>query len=109
MNKEYLRKKMKNKKICPTRHFLEKSHIRGIEPDYVKELLISLENLVAIKVQEEKEDETKLELIFEKSRKYDLRVIISVKENKKVINIVTAHIQSKKKRKRLEKWLRKLR
>ncbi len=60
MNKEYLRRKMKNKKIHPTKRFLEKSHIRRIEPDYVKELLNSLENLVVINLQEEKKEVGKM-------------------------------------------------
>lgn len=47
----------------------------------------------------------KYELIFDKSNKYDLRIIVAIKETS--LTVITAHIQNKKKRKRLEKWLKK--
>ncbi len=94
MDKNVLKKKLENKKIILTKHFLEKASVRGIDPNYVENLLKTLEKFVTAIVQEEKENEIKLELLFEKSRKYDLRAIISIKEKKKCINIITAHIQN---------------
>lgn len=109
MDKETLKKILKDKKLFFTKHFLQRAEIRSIDPEYIKTLLQTLEKLEYVIVQESSESEIKLELIFAKSRKYDLRVIISIKERQKQINIITAHIQNKKKRKRLEKWLRKSR
>ena len=43
-------------------------------------------------------------LLFRKSNKYDLKIVISIKN--KTLNVVTTYIQNRKRRKRLEKWLK---
>jgi hypothetical protein len=57
------------------------------------------EALEHFEYQGEEPEGKKYALIFNKSNKYDLKVVISVKE---ALNVVTAHIQSKRKRKVLD-------
>lgn len=45
----------------------------------------------------------KYALLFSKSNKYDLKIVVSIKEKR--LNVVTAHIQNIKKRKVYQEWL----
>ncbi len=99
-----LKEKIKSiKKITFSKHFQEKAKIRGITEEEIRSYLINPENIVQFEYQGKEADGQKYALIFNKSNKYDLKIVISVKED---LNVVTAHIQSKKKRKVLDKWLK---
>lgn len=91
------------KKIKFSKHFHEKAKIRGITEEEIQSYLRHPENIVQFEYQGKEDDRQKYALIFNKSNKYDLKIVISVKED---LNVVTAHIQSKKKRKVLDKWLK---
>lgn len=87
-------------------HVKLKAKVReGIYEDMLLEYLKSPQSLEHSRYQGKEYGCDKYELIFDKSNKYDLRIIVAIKEN--TLTVVTAHVQNKKKRKRLEKWLKK--
>jgi len=87
-----------------SRHFQHKAKIRGISEEEVLSCLKNLQNLSYSEFQGDESQGSKYALLFRKSGKYDLKLVISIKD--KTLNVVTAHIQNKKKRKVLEKWLK---
>lgn len=93
-------------KIIFSKHVILKAKIRDeISEDALLSQLKTPQNLTYCQYQGEEYGCSKYALIFDKSNKYDIRIIISIKEN--CLTVVTAHIQNKKKRKRLEKWLKR--
>ena len=108
MEIEEIKKRLqKVSKITFSKHFYEKAKLRKIT---TKEILENLRNpvkLVAVEDQGIEELGHKYALLFSKSRKYDLKIVISIKNKK--LNVVTSYVQNKKRRKVYEKWLGKLR
>jgi hypothetical protein len=62
--------------------------------------------LIDVEDQGDEEKGHKYAILFSKSNKYDLKVVISVKD--KNVNVITAHIQNIKRRRLFGKWLKKL-
>jgi len=91
------------KKITFSKHFQEKAIIRGITEEEIQLCLGNPENIVQFEYQGKEPEGQKYALIFNKSNKYDIKIVISVKED---LNVVTAHIQSKKKRKVLDNMVK---
>jgi len=90
-----------------SKHFSEeKAKLRGITEEEIKDSINSNQKLVGVEDQGEEPKGHKYALLFSKSRKYDLRVVVSLKDNK--VNVITSHIQNVKRRKGYEKWLEKL-
>ena len=94
-------------KIEFTRHAIHKLKIRGIPEEEVIKNLKDPKELIAVEDQGEEKGSQKFALLFSKSRKYDLKVVISIKNGR--IKVITAHIQNIKKREKLRKWLKKQR
>ena len=88
-----------------SKHFYKKSVIRGICADEIKAYLKFPSKLLIVEDQGQEHKGHKYGLLFKKSNKYDLKVIVSINDNK--INVVTAHIQNIKRRKVYKKWLKK--
>ncbi len=89
--------------ITFSKHFHLRYTMRGITEREVQSYLRNPEALEYFEYQGEEPEGKKYALIFNKSNKYDLKVVVSIKE---ALNVVTAHIQSKRKRKVLDKWLK---
>jgi hypothetical protein len=109
MDLNAIKEKLKTiEKIGFSKHFYEpKVQIRNIQDH---EIINSLKNpgkLIGFDYQGEDEKGEKYALLFNKSNKYDLRLIISIKD--KSLNVITSHIQNIKRRKVLEQWLKKRR
>jgi len=94
-------------KVSFTKHFQAKSAIRGIDHKDISALLASHDRLIDAEDQGEDDKGHKYALLFSKSNKYDLRVIVSIKGGN--LNVITAHFQNIKRRKAYEKWLGKRR
>ncbi len=90
--------------ITFSKHFSTRSNIRGITANEILEFLKFPENVKHIEDQGEEQQGHKYSLLFEKSSKYDLKIVVSIKD--KALNVVTAHIQNRKRAKVLEKWLK---
>ncbi len=104
MNIDELKKKLKSiETITFSIHFQKKSKIRGISEEEILSNLKNPEMLEHFEYQGEEPQGQKYALFFNKSSKYDLKVVVSIKE---ALNVVTAHIQSKRRRKVLDKWLK---
>ena len=104
MEIDEIEEKLKSvEKIEFSRHFQIKSVIRTVSQEEILETLKSLEFLEFAEDQGEEYGARKFALLFHKSSKYDLKIVISIKD--KALNVVTAHIQNKKRRKVFEKWL----
>ena len=104
MNIDKLKENLKSiETITFSKHFHLRAIIRGITEKEVLSYLRNPEALEHFEYQGEEPEGKKYALIFNKSNKYDLKIVISVKE---ALNVVTAHIQSKRKRKVLDKWLK---
>lgn len=100
-----LKEKLKSvEEISFSKHFRHKAQIRGISEDEVIAHLKSPDYLEHSEYQGDEMGGEKYALLFHKSNKYDLKVVVSFRD--KALNVVTAHIQSKRKRKVLERWLR---
>lgn len=92
--------------ITFSKHFYEeKVKLRAIAEEEIKTHLKLADKLIAVEDQGDEPQGHKYALLFSKSRKYDLKVVISVKE--KSLNVITAHIQNIKKRKVYRQWLEK--
>lgn len=104
MNIDELKKTLKSiGTITFSKHFQKKSKIRGISEEEILSNLKNPETLENFEYQGEEPQGKKYALFFHKSNKYDLKVVVSIKE---ALNVVTAHIQSKRRRKVLDKWLK---
>jgi len=94
--------------ITFSKHFHEpKVQVRDISEDEISSNLRNPEKLIALEDQGGDEKGHKYALLFSKSNKYDLRILVSIKD--KSINVITTHIQNIKRRKVLEQWLKKRR
>ncbi len=104
MNIDELKEKLKSiEQITFSKHFRLRAEIRGIFEKEILSYLKNPENLEQFEYQGEDPEGKKYALIFHKSSKYDLKIVVSIKE---ALNVVTAHIQSKKRRKVFDKWLK---
>lgn len=92
-------------KITVTKHFKTKAESRGIKEADVVNMLRDSKNLVAVTYQGYENGRHKYGILFKILSNYDLKVVVSV--SGKELNIVTAHIQNVKKRKRFLTWLQK--
>jgi|SRR3989338_1199452 len=101
---EIVEKLKSAEKITFSNHFSARSDIRGITSDEILEILKFPENAQHIEDQGEEQQGHKYAMLFEKSGKYDLKIVVSIKD--KALNVVTAHIQNRKRAKVLEKWLK---
>jgi hypothetical protein len=88
-----------------SKHSYEKMQIRKISEEEVRNNLKNPTKLISFEDQGEDLHGHKYTLLFSKSHKYDLRIIVSIKD--KNINVITAHVQNIKRRKVLEKWLKR--
>jgi hypothetical protein len=94
--------------ITFSKHFYEpKVQIRDISEEEVRDNLRNPEKLISFENQGEEVQGHRYALLFSKSGKYDLRIVVSIKD--KSINVITTHIQNIKRRKVLEQWLKKRR
>ncbi len=93
--------------ISFTRHFQEKAALRSIDCQDIHSCLALHDRLLDAEDQGEDDKGHKYALLFSKSNKYDLRVVVSVKGNN--LNVITAHFQNIKRRKAYQKWLGKRR
>ena len=92
--------------ISFSKHFYEpKVQIRGISEEEIKRNLKNPVKLISFENQGESPQGHRYALLFSKSNKYDLKIVVSIKD--KNINIITTHIQNIKRRKVLEQWLKK--
>ncbi len=92
--------------ITFSKHFYEeKVKLRTITKEEIKTHLESLDKLIAVEDQGDEPQGHKYALLFNKSGKYDLKIVVSIKEKR--LNVVTAHIQNIKRRKVYEEWLKK--
>ncbi len=107
MNVEEMKERLKSiENISFSAHVRLKAKVRNdISEESLTYYLKSPENLIHCQSQGKEYGCDKYELIFDKSNKYDLRIIVAMRE--KSLTVITAHIQNKKKRKRLEKWLKR--
>jgi len=108
MKIDEMKKKLKTtKKITFSKHFNEpKVRLRGITEEDVRSYLEDPKKLEIVENQEHEPKGHKYGLLFRKSNKYDLKIVISIKGDS--INVITSYVQNKKRRKVFEKWLRKL-
>jgi len=109
MNVEEMREKLKSvETITFSKHFYEpKVRLRGINES---EVTYNIRNPMKLEVVEDQGKDVKgykYGLLFHKSNKYDLKVVVSIKD--KSLNVITSYVQNKRRRKVFEKWLRKLR
>mgnify|MGYP000108938152 CR=1 FL=1 len=94
--------------ITFSKHFYEpKVRLRGISEEEVIKNLKKGNRLIVVEDRGEEPKGHKYALLFKKSNKYDLKVVVSLKG--KNLNVITAHIQSIKRRKVYEKWLERRR
>lgn len=92
--------------ITFSKHFYgEKVKLRAIAEEEIKTHLKAPDRLIVAEDQGDEPQGHKYALLFSKSNKYDLKVVISVKEES--LNVITAHIQNIKKRKVYQQWLEK--
>ncbi len=87
-----------------SKHFHEeKVRLRGITEEEIKTHMNSPVKLIAVEDQGEESEGHKYALLFSKSSRYDLKIVMSFKDKR--LNVITAHIQNIKRRKVYEKWL----
>jgi uncharacterized membrane protein len=92
--------------ISFSKHFYEpKVQIRGISEEEIKNNLGNPTKLISFEDQGEDLRGHQYALLFSKSNKYDLKIVASIKD--KNINVITTHIQNIKRRKVLERWLKR--
>ncbi|MEM5773195.1 MAG: DUF4258 domain-containing protein [Candidatus Aenigmatarchaeota archaeon] len=94
-----------SEEITFSKHFYEKAKLRGINEEEIKNNLKNPKNLISVEDQGEEPEGHKYALLFSKSNKYDLKIIVSIKDKR--LNVITSHIQNIKRRKVYEKWLKK--
>ncbi len=87
-------------------HVLNKFNERPITEEQIKSMIWDPKNLVNAEIQKDEISE-KYRLIFRKSGKYDLIIVIRLINSH--LKIITAHIQNKKRTKITEKWRKRLR
>jgi hypothetical protein len=90
-----------------THYYEPKVQTRGISEEEIKNNLKNPDKLLSFVDQGEEPQGHRYALLFSKSGKYDLRIVISLKD--KTIKVITSHIQNIKRRKVFEQWLKKRR
>jgi len=94
--------------ITFSKHFFEpKVRLRKLDE---KEIIRNLRAPIKLEFVEDQGSNRrghKYMLLFHKSNKYDLKIVVSFKG--RGVNVITAHVQNKKRRKVYEKWLKRLR
>lgn len=104
---ESVKSRLKNiRDIIVGAHVLNRFNERLITEEQIKSLLWDPKNLVNAEAQKDEISE-KYRLVFRKSGKYDL--IIVIRFINLHLKIITAHIQNKKRTKITEKWRKRLR
>ena len=88
--------------ITFSKHFNEKAIIRGLNKDSLTGMLKNPEQITAVEYQGYENGGHKYGIPFNIMSNYDLRVIFSI--SGKGLNVITAHIQNVKKRKRFVEW-----
>ena len=84
-------------------HFDEpKARTRGIEKGEVERALRDPGRLQAVEDQGPGWSGRKYALLFEKSGRYDLKVVVSMAGGR--ANVITAHVQNRLRRKVYERW-----
>ena len=96
------------KEIVFTLHF-DSSDVarRGVGREDAERALREPEDLVSADDQGDDPRGHKYALLFEKSSRYDLRIVVSILGGR--INVITTHVQNRKRRKVNEKCLKALR
>ncbi|PSH01736.1 MAG: hypothetical protein BRC27_01080 [Nanohaloarchaea archaeon SW_10_44_10] len=86
------------KRINYTRHFEEERlpNRVNLNKKTIEENLNSPSNLIDFEFEEDEHSRPKYQLVFDKSNKYYLKVVISFKRNE--VFIVTAHIVNKRRK-----------
>ena len=108
MNLEEMKRRlMEVEAISFSTHFLQRRAIRGISEEEIRQNLAAPTRLMHLEAQTGEAEVEKYALLFARSGQYDLKVVISIKNKR--LNVVTAHIQNVKRRRRYEKWLRQKR
>ena len=109
MNVEEMKEKLKSiETITFSKHFYDpKVRLRGINETEVTDNIRNPMKIEVVEYQGEDVKGYKYGLLFHKSNKYDLKVVISIKD--KSLNVITSYVQNKRRRKVFEKWLRRLR
>jgi len=109
MNVEEMKIKLKSiESVTFSKHYYEpKVKIRGVLEDEILFNLKNPEKLVYVEYQGEDIRGHKYALLFSKSNRYDLKILVSMKD--KSINVITTYIQNIKRRKVLDQWLKKRR
>lgn len=100
-----MRRVLKSLKVINfSKHFYDdKVESRGIEAKDVESFLKNPDSLTEFEDQGKDVRGHKYALLFGKSNKYDIRIVVSVKDTS--LNVITTHIQNIKRRKAYEKWL----
>ena len=101
--RELIKEIQKNGNVAFSKHFDIKSTIRQLGMDEILLKLSKVGDAIAIEDQGEEPNGHKYALLFKKLSNYDLKIVVSIKDNS--INIVTAYIVSKKRRAAYLKWL----
>lgn len=99
-----IKKVIKSSEIRYTKHFEEDvlSDRINITKKLVKSNLKNPKNLIEFQYEEDTHPREKYELLFDKSNKYYLMIVVSLEE-KKYIYVVTSFVMNKEKTKILEK------
>jgi hypothetical protein len=105
---ELKRKLISSENITFSAHYYEpKVQIRGISEEEIIDNLKNPDKLLSFVNQGEEPQGHRYALLFSKSGKYDIRIVVSIKD--KSIKVITSHIQNIKRRKVFEQWLKKRR
>ncbi|MBI4162513.1 MAG: hypothetical protein HY513_02425 [Candidatus Aenigmarchaeota archaeon] len=79
--------------------------IRGFSKEAVINLLKDTKNIINIKYQQDDKPGKKYKIWIEKSHKYNFVAVINILNGK--LRVVTFHLESAKRMKRLKEWLEK--
>ena len=105
MDLQEARALLAGRSIAFTGHAARKLALRGLSEQDILSALQNPGTLVAAQDQGDHPLGHKYGLLFERSHKYDLRIIVSLSEGR--LNVMTTHIQNRKRRKVYHTWLEK--
>jgi len=92
--------------IAFSKHFFEpKVRLRGLSEQEIVQNLRAPTKLEFVEDQGTGHGRHKYGLLFHKSNKYDLKIVVSFEDRK--INVITAYVQNKRRRKVYEEWLKR--
>lgn len=97
--------KIKEENIIFSKHANDNLKIRGFSKDSIIKILKDTENVIDIELQKDEKPGKKYKLWVKRSSKYNFVIVINIFNGK--IKIVTFHLESRKRMKRLKKWLKK--